>query len=213
MRRIEQIAIEELGIPSILLMENASIRVAEHCFRLINGGKSARVLIACGPGNNGGDGTALARHLYIKEIETKVIFAGDMNAVKGDAAVNLAIIKKLGIPIEQDITPDIETYDLVVDAILGTGLVRNVEGSYKDMIETINRYAKYVISVDMPSGVHSDTGQIMGCAVKAAQTITLGYPKTGLYLHPGSEFAGKIHIEDISIPHSLIDRVKKESDC
>ena len=225
MRKLEQTAIEELGIPSILLMENAAIRMAEHCFRLIDGIKNPKVLIAAGAGNNGGDGTALARHLHIKGIETKVIYVGDENSAKGDAAANLAIIKKLGIPImrcpkemiqeesvRQAIESDIKACDLLADAMLGTGIDRVVEGSYKYLTEMINRYAKYVISVDIPSGIHSDTGQIMGCAVKAAETVTFCLPKIGLYAYPGAEFAGKIHVEDISIPNSLIDKIEAEAE-
>ena len=219
MRKIEQTAIEELGIPSVLLMENAAINTAKHGFRIIHNKQNAKVLIVCGSGNNGGDGTALARHLYIKGIDVKVIFAGDTNAAKGDAAVNLQITKNLGIPIEfvlntgssLNIQKVIEDSDLVVDAMFGTGLDRNIEGNYKYLTETINRYAKYVLSVDMPSGIHSDTGRIMGCAVKAAETVTFGYLKTGILLYPGAEYAGKVHIEDIGIPGVLIEKVKTEA--
>lgn len=213
MREIEKIAIHELGIPSILLMENAAIRLAEHCFKTIEKIINPKVLIVCGPGNNGGDGMALARHLHLKGIDTNVIYAGGINTAKNDAATYLAIIQNLGIPvisIQQDniCGINIETYDLVVDALFGTGLTRNAEGNYKTLIETINRYAKHIISVDIPSGVHSDTGQIMGSAVKATETVTFAYPKTGLYLFPGTEYAGKVHIEDIGIPHNIIDRIK-----
>ena len=215
MRKIEQMAIEELGIPSILLMEHAALRLAEHCIKLIDVKKFAKVLIAVGPGNNGGDGMALTRHLLLKGVDVKVIYIGDKNAARGDAAVYLAIIKKLEVPIISiplngtfpDIQSEIETSDLVVDAIFGTGLTRYVEGNYIHLIEAINRYAKYVISADIPSGIHSDTGQIMGCAVKAAETVTFSSPKTGLYLYPGAEYAGKIHVEDIAIPHFLLDKI------
>jgi len=225
MRALEQKAIEELGVSSILLMENAAIRLSEHCLRLINDNKFEKILIVCGSGNNGGDGLALARHFYIKGIDVKVIYAGDVNKnsindKKNDAAVNLEIIKKTGIPLIQVLNENdfafvkalIESSDLLVDAMLGTGLDRNVEGNYKYLTETINRYANYVVSVDIPSGVHSDTGKVMGCAVKAAETITFCSPKIGLYAYPGAEFAGKVHIEDISIPRSLIESMDIEAE-
>jgi NAD(P)H-hydrate epimerase len=227
MRNIEKLAIEELEIPPIILMENAAIKLAEHCFRFINNitanNKKAKVLVICGSGNNGGDGMALARHLYIKNIETKIIYMGDVNTTAStkndqanDAVINLKITKNLGIPIIQYsnktiIKSDIEAFDLVVDALLGTGLDRNVEGKYKELIEEINCYAKYIISVDIPSGVHSDSGRIMGCAVKANETVTFAYPKVGLYAYPGAEYAGKIHIEDISIPHHLMERIETKA--
>jgi len=220
MRRIEQIAIEDLGIPSILLMENAAIRLSEHCLKAIDGIKNPKVVIICGPGNNGGDGMALARLLFNKGVEIKVILAGDMNTVKDDPATYLGIIKKLDIPIESiplngdhaDISRDIRDCDLLVDALLGTGQTRNIGGSYKYIVETINNYAKHIISVDIPTGVNSDNGQIMGCAVKADQTITFGHPKIGIYTHPGAAYAGKIHIEDIAIPPALIDKVETNAE-
>ena len=224
MRQLEQAAIEELGIPSVLLMENAAICLAKHCFRLIDGIKAPKILIAAGAGNNGGDGLALARHLHIKGIETKLIFIESASA-GCDAAVNLAIVKKIGIPIQQcaknliqnagilyEIENDIKTHDLTVDAMLGTGLDRNVDGSYKQLTEMINRYAKYVLSVDIPTGIHSDTGQIMDCAVQADETVTFCSPKIGLYAYPGAVCSGKIHVEDISIPHSLIDTIDTEAE-
>ncbi|MCL2244033.1 MAG: NAD(P)H-hydrate dehydratase [Treponema sp.] len=219
MRMIERIAIEEMGIPSILLMENAAINITKHCLRIIDGKQNAKVLIVCGSGSNGGDGMAIARHLHVKGTEVKVLFAGDMNAVMNDSEINLQIIKKMGIPIEsiqyadnhQNIQAVIETSDLVVDAMLGTGLDRNIGGNYKILTEMINRYAKYILSVDMPSGVHSDTGRVMGNAVKASETVTLGYPKTGILTYPGAEYAGKVHVEDIGIPDALIDKVKTEA--
>ena len=213
MRKIEQMAIEETGIPSILLMENAAIRLTEHCLKYLENIKNPKVLIFAGHGNNGGDGFALARHLHLKGIEAKIIFTGDLAAVndkKNDAVINLNIAKNLNIPIEQNIDSEIANYDLVIDALLGTGLDRNVEGKYKDLIEKINHYAKYVISADIPSGVHSDTGRIMGCAVKAAETVTFAHPKPGLYIYPGAEYAGKIHIEDITIPSTLINKIEIE---
>ena len=220
MREIEKIAIDELGITSTLLMENAAFRLAEHCMNALDGIKNPDVVVVCGQGNNGGDGMALAGLLHKKGVEIHVIFVGDIDAVKGDPATYLTIIKKLNIPIEQislngdppDISSAIKNSDLVVDAIFGTGLSRNIEGNYKYIIEIINNYAKYVISADIPSGVHSDTGRIMGCAVKAAETVTFQFPKIGTYAYPGAANAGKVHIEDIEIPPALINRIETKAE-
>jgi len=218
MRKIERMAMEELGIPSIVLMENAAVQLSKYCINAIKNIQNADVLIICGHGNNGGDGFALARHLHITGIVIKVIYTGGVNA-ESSAAVNLEIIKKMEIPVIQarhdnlsEIKSFIENSDLTVDAMLGTGLDRNVEGIFRDLTEMINSYAKYVISVDIPSGVHSDTGRIMGCAVKAAQTVTFCLPKTGLYAYPGAEYAGRINIEDISIPNSIINKIKTDAE-
>ncbi|MCL2265292.1 MAG: NAD(P)H-hydrate dehydratase [Treponema sp.] len=215
MREIEQIAVKELGIPSIILMENAAIRTAEHCIKKLNEFDNPRALIVCGQGNNGGDGFAIARHLRVKGIDTNVIFTGDIKTAQNQtsgAAVNLAAVQKLGIPVISDYSEiNFKNYDLIVDAIFGTGLTRDAEGIYKNLIDAINNCAKYVISVDIPSGLHSDTGRIMGSAVKASETVTFGFPKTGLFLYPGAEYAGKIHIEDISIPGTLIERVETKT--
>jgi len=189
MREIERIAIEELGTPSTALMENAAIQVTKHCLRYLKNIDNAKVLIFCGPGNNGGDGLVVSRQLQCKGIETKVINFKDT--------------------IKQS---DIEACDLIVDALLGTGISRDVDTNVKQLIEAINNSKKYVISVDIPSGVHSDTGRIMGCAVKADETITFGFAKTGLYLYPGAQHTGKIYIEDISIPKILIDRVNTKTE-
>ena len=210
MRKIEQTAIEETGISSLILMENAAIQVTKHCLKYLENNNNPKVLIVCGQGNNGGDGLAVARHLHLKNIDVSIIYAGDINSAKGDAKINFDIVKKLNIPIIT--TNNLENYDLVIDALLGTGLTRNIEGSIKQLIEEINRHAKYIISVDIPSGVHSDTGHVMRCAIKANETVTLAFPKTGLFLFPGAEYAGKIHIEDISIPYSLIEKIKHEAE-
>ena len=189
MREIERIAIEELGTPSIVLMENAAAQVTKHCLNYLEKINNPSVFIFCGPGNNGGDGLAVSRQLQCKGIETKVINYKDS--------------------IKQS---DIDACDLIVDALLGTGISRDVDTNVKQLIEAINNSKKYVISVDIPSGIHCDTGHVMGCAVKADETITFCYPKTGLYLYPGAEHVGIIRVEDISIPKNLIDRVNPKTE-
>ena len=213
MRKIEQFAIEELGIPSIILMENAVIVTVKHCLKALENIKNPKAVIVAGTGNNGGDGFAIARLLHLKGVQTYVLLTGEIqDGKKSDAVTNFQIVNKLNIPFiatndkNNTIDIDFSDYDLVIDAIFGTGLARNTEGLAYNIIEKMNRDAKYIISVDIPSGVHSDTGRIMGNAVRATETVTLAFPKTGLYLYPGAEYAGKIHIEDIGIPHTLLDK-------
>jgi NAD(P)H-hydrate epimerase len=219
MLAIESAAKEELGIPTLLMMENAAIKTLGYCLEYLGDRPASKVIVICGPGSNGGDGLALARHLRLSGIDTGIIFVGDMGACRGDALLNLEISRKMDVPIEciplsdtlLDVPYTIETCDLVVDALFGTGLGRKVEGSFEYIIDMINSYAKHVISIDVPSGVNSDTGQIMGCAVKASQTVTLGLPKIGIILHPGAAYAGKIEVADISIPQSILTHAVSET--
>jgi NAD(P)H-hydrate epimerase len=212
MRAVETSAQEELGIPSIIMMENAAIKTLAHCLDYLKDKPGAKALIIAGPGANGGDGLALARHLSLSGVDTSVKFVGDISTVRGDALLNLEIARKLGISIETtqksdnitDVPYDIQSCDLIVDALFGTGLSRKVEGSFEYIIDMVNTYAKHVISIDIPSGINADTGQVLGIAVKADLTVTMAYPKIGLLLHPGAAYAGRIAVADISVPESLL---------
>ncbi|MCL2251905.1 MAG: NAD(P)H-hydrate dehydratase [Treponema sp.] len=219
MQKIEQTAIEELGIPSIILMENAAICTVKHCLKALENITNPKAVVVAGTGNNGGDGFAIARLLHLKGVQTCVLLTGEIqDGKKSDAFTNFQIVSKLNIPLitvndnNNSIDINFNDYDLVIDAIFGTGLARNTEGIAYNIIEKMNRDAKYIISVDIPSGIHSDTGRIMGNAVKAKETVTFAFPKTGLYLYPGAEYAGKIHIEDIGIPHALLEKEEIKTD-
>jgi NAD(P)H-hydrate epimerase len=219
MKEVETLAQEEIGIPSLIMMENAAIKTLRHCLEYLGGKSGSKAMIIAGPGANGGDGLALARHLKLSGVDTGVMFIGDMSSVRGDARLNLEIARKLGIPIEPipmgdnllDVPYTIETCDLVVDALFGTGLGRKVEGSFEYIIEMVNSYAKHVISIDIPSGIHADTGQVLGCAVKADLTVTLGFPKLGLMMHPGAAYTGKLVVADISVPGNLLSNATPET--
>ena len=210
MRKLETAAAEEIGLPTLLLMENAAIRLSEHCLAYLNDGLKTvkakpKVVIMAGVGGNGGDGLALARHLHLKGIDVNIYMAGDISGIQGDAYINLEIVRKMGlaiIPIDErtDIQTSLRSCDLAVDALFGAGLNRRIEGVYENVIEMINNYANYVISVDIPSGISADTGQVLGIAVKANVTVTMGYPKTGIMIYPGAAYAGKVEIADISLP-------------
>lgn len=215
MQNIDNRAKDEFGIPTLVLMENAAIgitRVVEEMFGPIKG-KS--ITIISGKGNNGGDGLAAARHLHNRGAKIKVFLLPEVNSVTGDAATNLDIALKMGIGVYSKGMYDMSALRIalnhshtIVDAIFGTGLSSPVKGEYRDVVELINNSNRPVIAVDIPTGINSDTGEVMGVAIRAAITVTFGIPKRGHLLHPGCEFTGRLHITDISIPEAAI---KKES--
>lgn len=208
MRAIDRATAEVIGIPSIVLMENAAKEVARVCIEELKNISSPNVLIFAGKGNNGGDGFALARLLNDRNIDCKLVFLFDKLKLTDDAKINYNAAVNSGIYIITDMTEAvIETVraDIVVDAVFGTGLSREIGGIYIDVINLINSYSKKVISVDIPSGVNSDDGRIMGIAVKADITVTFALPKIGMLLYPGASFCGRIEIANISIQQSTID--------
>jgi len=206
MIEMEQQAVNEYKIPSLLLMENAAMKVFSHCERILNH-TAAIVTVVCGTGNNGGDGFAIARQLHQNGYHADVIIIGDTENIKGDALINFNILEKLNISLmniknlsEHDFINIISTSQLVVDAIFGTGLKRDIEGDTANYIAIINKFGKYILSVDVPSGTCSDTGETLGTTVIANETVCLGLMKIGLLLYSGKVSANKIHVEDISLP-------------
>ena len=207
MRALDRTAIEEFGIVAELLMENAGQAVY---FVLLKefGIKGKNFVIFCGLGNNGGDGFVVARKIHSSGGAVKVFVLGDPGRFKGAAKINLDIVSRLPIEVRriesiEVIKTEVAHCDGIVDAILGTGLTRDVAGLYRDIIELINESGKTVFSVDIPSGVHGDTGKVMGVAVKADYTITFGLPKIGNVLFPGYDLCGKLYVSHISFPPSI----------
>ncbi len=228
MRSLDRYAIEKLAIPEEILMENAG--VASYFVILKEFGiKDKKFVAFCGIGNNGGDGFVVARKIHSNEGNVKVFILGDVNSFKGAAKKNLNIISKLSIEIRQiesieSIRSDVLHCDAVVDAIFGTGLSRDVGGLYRDAIQLINEThtsppfskggkgglsnesRKKVFSLDIPSGINGDTGEVMGVAVMADYTIAFGLPKLGNMLFPGYGYCGKLYVSHISFPPSLHDK-------
>ncbi len=207
MRALDRTAIEQFGIVEELLMENAGQAVY---FVLLNefGIQGRRFVVFCGLGNNGGDGFVVARKIHSNGGEVKIFVLGDPARFRGAAKLNFDIVSRLPIEVRQPETveavdTDIAQCDAVVDAILGTGITRDVEGLYRDVIESINRSGKTVFSVDIPSGVHGDTGQVMGTAVRADYTVAFGLPKLGNMLYPGYDLGGRLYVSHISFPPSM----------
>lgn len=211
-RKIESYAINDIGIPAEILMENAATSAVCVIEDVMKDMKNKKVTILCGSGNNGGDGLAVARQLFLKDINVSVFLIGRTEKFKPETAMNYEVAKKINLPVypikdDNDIQSLKDTLDcsgVVVDAIFGIGLNSEVKELYGEVISEINRSGKYVIALDIPSGIDADTGSIMGNAVKANETVTFGYGKTGLYAGAGKEYCGKIHVKPISFPKPQI---------
>jgi len=210
MREIDKKAIEEIGIPGVVLMENAGRSVANVIANMRPAEKS-RVAIFCGSGNNGGDGFVCARHLYNKGFNISVALLGKIADVKGDAEINLKIISHMGIAIleinEFSKLPwqeVISNADIIVDAIFGTGLKKEVKGIYADVIKRINDSKKLIVAVDIPSGLDANSGLPLGVAVRSTKTVTMGLRKIAFDNSSAAEFTGEVIVADIGIPRDLL---------
>lgn len=211
MREIDRQTIDGYGISGQVLMERAGGCVAARVKELFG---QRKVLVLAGGGNNGGDGLMAARQLFNEGWKVLVILAAKESKLSPDCLLQYRTAKKLGIAIE--FRSRLESKDLhgalVIDALFGTGLSKPVEGPAAEMIRLINRTDVPVIAVDIPSGISSDDGCIMGEALRAEATITFGLPKLGHYLHPGAEYTGRLFIEDIGFPRELssADRLRTD---
>ena len=198
MRTIEKRAVNDLALPSLLLMENAAFACVKHLQEF------ARAAVVCGPGNNGGDGFAIARLLHVKGVKVKVAFIGDIQKVKGDALINLQIAQKLKLISEEPLSSILSDADVIIDAIFGTGLKGPLTGEAAQAVLSISESPAPAVSIDIPSGVEADTGKVGSVAVRAHTTITFVLPKVGHILFPGTEYTGHLVIEDISIPKNML---------
>lgn len=207
MRLMDESAINDLKIPGIVLMENAANGVISVISGIENYANK-RYLVICGPGNNGGDGFAIARKLHTKSIEVKTILLTNPSSLTGDSKTNYEILKNISADISfcTDVVAlktEILQCDIVIDAIFGTGLKRSVEGIFRSALELINNYSKFVIAVDVPSGLDSDTGKPSDVSVAANITVTFAYEKIGHVIFPGKSYCGKVVTVDIGIPDFL----------
>ena len=197
MRARDHFTIEELGVPGELLMESAGRSVTQAVLERV----PAEVLVVCGRGNNGGDGLVVARHLHMLGLPVQVVLLADATQLRGDAAANLTRARAVGVPFAEGTwRPPVR--GVIVDAILGTGLARELEGAAAEAVDRIRearRGACHVVSIDLPSGLHSDTGQPLGRAIAADLTVTIGLPKLGLVLEPGRSLAGEVVVARIGI--------------
>ncbi len=204
MREMDARAINKYGIPEEILMENAG-QAAYFTILKEFGIKHKTFVTFCGVGHNAGDGLVVSRKIFSAGGNITIFILGDSSKYDGAAKQNFEIAKKLQIEIIylQDVSLAVEKLkqaDAIVDAIFGTGLNREVAGTYKEIIELINESHKTVFSIDIPSGINGDTGKVMSAAVKADFTITFGLPKIGSLLFPGYNYVGKLYVSHISFP-------------
>jgi hydroxyethylthiazole kinase-like uncharacterized protein yjeF len=253
-RELDRRAIEEFGIPSLLLMENAARECARECERVLRLHGVQRAMrklrapgskddiprnivelerwkadlndfpepayIFCGPGNNGGDGLAIARTLFNRGYAVRVCFVGDVASLANaspDVQTNVRLLRALGVEIEglanehavRDLREHLPDAPLIVDALFGTGLTRPLEDPYRATVQAINEAGPPVLAVDIPSGLDANTGDVLGVCVRAEVTVTFVAAKPGFHRQAGPSFCGKVHVAEIGIPRAYIEEARQ----
>jgi NAD(P)H-hydrate epimerase len=213
MRQIDRVAIEQIGIPGPVLMENAGLQVTSVLRDELGVDSGRRVVVVAGKGNNGGDGLVVARHLFNQGVDCPVLLIGSMEEVKGDAALNLKIARNIGVKIIEIKGHSswrkqkkwLQETPIIVDALFGTGLCGPLEGLLAEVVKDINESGAFVVSVDIPSGLSSETFEIIGPCVQADLTVTLAAPKIAHIFPPAEDYVGELVVADISLPPFLFD--------
>lgn len=207
MAALDEYTISILNIPGVVLMENAGRGITEVAIEMLGPSTPKHVLILCGAGNNGGDGYVVARHLINHGHHVSVYVLSDREKIKGDARTNLTILDHMQhevhfvkqVPQTVDPVPD-----LIIDAMLGTGVQGELRGIYADIAEWLSTIDVPILAVDIPTGVNADTGAVSGPAVRATRTATMALPKRGLLFSPGREHTGTLHVIDIGMPDAAL---------
>jgi len=198
MQALDRAATERQGIPSIVLMENAGRGAAEEIMRMLRRVSRPKVCIVCGPGNNGGDGFVVARHLRIAGVAVKCFLVGERQRLKSDALTQFRILENLNIAVRPvrtataELKKELKRADISVDALFGTGLNREVGEPFSSMIDAINMYAQRIVALDIPSGLDATTGRVWGKCIQADTTVTFQAVKTGLCRREGITHSGKV---------------------
>lgn len=214
MKALERTAIENYGIPGLVLMENAGRHVVEVVRQILGDVRDKTVTIFIGKGNNGGDGLVVARHLLNMGAVVKLLSLANIDEISGDAAINLEIWRKMGQKIYSIQHGDginivrliLMNTDLIVDAVYGTGFKGKIGEKVGRIFEVLNGSDKPIVAVDVPSGLEADSGRVNGPCIQADHTVTFGLPKLGLLLEPGADYTGNLHIVDISLPAALVEK-------
>lgn len=214
MRDLDAAAINDIGIPGMILMENAGAGTARRMVERYGNLCQRRIGILAGPGNNGGDGLVIARHLHQGGGRPLVFLTVAQDRLEGDAGANLAIVNSLGLPVidasspaaAEDARQEIIACDLLVDALFGTGLKRPTTDHWQQLIALANSLPAPKVAVDIASGIDADNGQVLGIAIRADSTCTYGCAKPGHFLEPGRSHCGELTVIDIGIPPAVIEK-------
>ncbi|HOT27635.1 MAG TPA: NAD(P)H-hydrate dehydratase [Candidatus Ozemobacteraceae bacterium] len=215
MREIDRHAIEKIGIPSLVLMENAGLKILFTLEKNLSGLRGKRFTIVCGRGNNGGDGLVVARHLLNAGVSVEVFLTSRMDELSPDATKNLTVFMASGgQPVVMADAEDLDRLrvtlnfsDVVVDAIFGTGFTGNINGYLREVVRTINQSHVWCVAVDVPSGLDATTGRVSDPSIRASSTITLGAPKLGMFVYPGRDIVGEVWVADIGLPQISFETV------
>src|SRR5688572_6381097 len=216
MREADRRTVEDIGIPSIVLMENAGRQAVAAMEAAFEGLPTSHVGVLCGLGNNGGDGFVVARTLVQRGVEASVFLLGSVSEVRGDARTNLEILGRIGLTVVEITSAqewelhfsEISECDLLVDAILGTGFHGRLTGLLETVVADVNELGAPVVAIDIPTGLSADSHVIEGDAIEASMTVTLAAPKIPLVFPPADTHAGDLVIADIGIPLPLIDDIE-----
>ncbi len=215
-RRVDAIAIHELGIPGVVLMENAGRNAADRVAELLRRRGADGVVVFAGSGNNGGDGFVIARHLLNRRIDAQVFLLGDAARLTEDAGTNYRVLRAMGVDIHTVVDEEgaraavgqVRSTDIVVDALLGTGFRGDVREPLAAVIHAINAADKAgVVAVDLPSGLDCDTGRPANATIRADWTVTFVAKKTGFDRDGSRQYTGDVFVADIGAPPKIIERV------
>lgn len=207
MKSIDNYTIDIIKVPPLVLMERAAMEVAS--LVKLKTSVDERILVVCGPGNNGGDGVASGRILHMQGYQVAIFLPFERERCSVQMKAQLEIAENLGMRIIS--SADINEYNIIIDAMFGIGLTKPIEGRLADIINDINKGGHRVFSVDIPSGISADTGRILNTAVRADYTITFGFMKQGLLVYPGADYAGEIYVADIGFPQEALQSVKPDT--
>jgi len=216
-RAIDRFAIETLGVPGVVLMENAGRLCADAVADFLDGPAGRKVAICAGAGNNGGDGFVMARHLSMRGAAVAVFLVSPADKLSGDAEINYRIARNLGLDIREigpaelaGLSKELSGFDVVVDAVGGTGIRGALRGDIAVAVEQINAASRRVVAVDIPTGLDCDTGLAEGPAVRAKLTVTMVARKKGFDTPASAEFTGEVRVVDIGIPPEVVERMAGE---